>query len=224
MASARPSSSRWSRLHGTRFTLIGRRSPDQVWNTELSAVRDSVCYLQADATDPAALAAAIAAAEKQQGPITAAIHAALIMADRSIRNMDDETFCSAWKSSVWVYIIFIGICGIGPCVGLPSSPRSMLSLPMQGNRIMSLVARSRMRSAINWPNQARFPVRIVNWGYWGEVGRVATEAYRRRMQRLGVGSIATEEGLVHPGADTRRVRAASAGGPRRTSNTGATGL
>jgi hypothetical protein len=41
-----------------------------------------------------------------------------------------------------------------------------------------------------------FPVRIINWGYWGYVGVVASAAYRQRLARQGVRPITVEEGMA----------------------------
>src|SRR5207302_2890827 len=42
----------------------------------------------------------------------------------------------------------------------------------------------------------RYPVKIMNWGYWGSVGVVAEESYSRTMERVGVGSIEPSEGMA----------------------------
>ena len=45
-------------------------------------------------------------------------------------------------------------------------------------------------------NQHRdYPVQVVNWGYWGTVGIVASEDYQRRMGNQGMGSIQPDEGM-----------------------------
>jgi hypothetical protein len=43
-----------------------------------------------------------------------------------------------------------------------------------------------------WP----CPVKVMNWGYWGNVGIVASADYRARMARAGFGSIEAEEGMA----------------------------
>ncbi|HYM34271.1 MAG TPA: KR domain-containing protein, partial [Steroidobacteraceae bacterium] len=40
------------------------------------------------------------------------------------------------------------------------------------------------------------PVKIMNWGYWGSVGVVASESYRTKMAQLGIGSIQPRAGMV----------------------------
>jgi hypothetical protein len=43
-----------------------------------------------------------------------------------------------------------------------------------------------------WP----CPVKVINWGYWGSRGVVASAAYGARMAQAGVGSIEPEEGMA----------------------------
>ncbi|WP_052700292.1 hypothetical protein [Methylocucumis oryzae] len=50
--------------------------------------------------------------------------------------------------------------------------------------------------ALSLAQQKPYPVKIMNWGYWGTVGVVASEEYRRRMQRVGLGSITPEQGMA----------------------------
>jgi polyketide synthase PksM len=40
------------------------------------------------------------------------------------------------------------------------------------------------------------PVKIMNWGYWGSVGGVASEKYQGRMARAGIASIEPAEGMA----------------------------
>lgn len=37
--------------------------------------------------------------------------------------------------------------------------------------------------------------KIINWSFWGDIGIVASEFYRKRMSRLEIESIREEEGL-----------------------------
>src|SRR6266542_2271944 len=41
-----------------------------------------------------------------------------------------------------------------------------------------------------------YPVKIMNWGYWGKVGSVADESLNKAMERAGVGSIEPDEGMA----------------------------
>jgi len=54
-----------------------------------------------------------------------------------------------------------------------------------------------------------YPVKIMNWGYWGGVGVVADESYNRRMAQMGIGSIEPHEGMASlqalVGSDVRQL-------------------
>jgi rhizoxin synthesis polyketide synthase/nonribosomal peptide synthetase RhiB len=38
-------------------------------------------------------------------------------------------------------------------------------------------------------------IKVINWGYWGGLGVVASQAYRDRMAKLGMGSIEPDQGM-----------------------------
>jgi hypothetical protein len=42
----------------------------------------------------------------------------------------------------------------------------------------------------------RCAVKVMNWGYWGSVGVVASQAYRTRMAQQGIGSIEPAEAMA----------------------------
>ena len=42
----------------------------------------------------------------------------------------------------------------------------------------------------------KYPVKIMNWGYWGSVGIVTSDFYNKRMQQRGVGSIQPDEAMA----------------------------
>jgi hypothetical protein len=41
-----------------------------------------------------------------------------------------------------------------------------------------------------------YAVKVMDWGYWGTVGVVATEPYRERMAQMGLGSIQPPEAMA----------------------------
>ncbi|MCP5003019.1 MAG: KR domain-containing protein, partial [Planctomycetes bacterium] len=40
-----------------------------------------------------------------------------------------------------------------------------------------------------------YPVKIMNWGYWGSVGIVTDETYNKRMEQAGIGSLEPREAM-----------------------------
>jgi polyketide synthase PksM len=45
--------------------------------------------------------------------------------------------------------------------------------------------------ASEWP----CPVKVINWGYWGSVGIVASKDYNERIAKFGIGSIESDEAM-----------------------------
>src|SRR5262249_1601772 len=41
-----------------------------------------------------------------------------------------------------------------------------------------------------------YPVKVMNWGYWGSVGGAADEYHNQTMERMGIGSIEPDEGMA----------------------------
>ncbi|MGC2744318.1 MAG: beta-ketoacyl synthase N-terminal-like domain-containing protein, partial [Candidatus Angelobacter sp.] len=52
-------------------------------------------------------------------------------------------------------------------------------------------------SFAHWLRQERsYQVKVMNWGYWGDVGVVADEFHNELMRRMGMGSIEAQEGMT----------------------------
>src|SRR5690606_36187411 len=49
--------------------------------------------------------------------------------------------------------------------------------------------------ARRWQAEVDYPVKVVNWGVWGEVGAVATEHHLKRLRDQGARPILTREGM-----------------------------
>lgn len=184
---------RWSLRPGARLTLLGRRSPD----VALEGVHLPVgtCYLSVDVTDARALTQAIAEAERLQGPVTAAIHAAIIMADAAIHNMSEEHFMPAFEVKRSGLYHLVECLSHRPLrwIAVFSSVNSFITNAGQSNYVAGCSVMDAL--GLDYARSKGLPVKIINWGYWGEVGRVASEPYRARMARLGVHSIGANEGL-----------------------------
>jgi len=74
-----------------------------------------------------------------------------------------------------------------------SSVQSLMGNPGQGNYAAASTFEDAWAHALG--QRLSLPVKLIRWGFWGSVGAVATEAYRRQMASLGVHSIQPEEGM-----------------------------
>jgi acyl transferase domain-containing protein/thioesterase domain-containing protein/acyl carrier protein/SAM-dependent methyltransferase len=177
-----------------RLLLIGRSplsASQQAALEEIRALGSDVVYERADVTDPAALRRAF----HRFGAFHGVIHAAMVLADRSIETMDEETFLSVLAPKVaGTVALFDAIASERlDFVALFSSANSFFGNAGQAN----YAAASTFQDAYGLyaAQTLHLPVRIINWGFWGEVGAVASPFYREQAEKHGVGSISPAEGI-----------------------------
>jgi acyl transferase domain-containing protein/acyl carrier protein/NAD(P)-dependent dehydrogenase (short-subunit alcohol dehydrogenase family)/ubiquinone/menaquinone biosynthesis C-methylase UbiE len=175
---------------------VGRRAePPRGAVAEVEAAGGRVVYLQADATDPDALAAALAPLRRTLGGFHGAVHSALVLRDQRIPALDEASFRAALAPKVWGSVALGRALAGDPLDFLLffSSAQSLAPNPGQSNYAAGCAFKDAFAAWLG--GRAAFPVRTVNWGFWGSVGAVASEPYRRRMEALGVGSIEPPEGI-----------------------------
>jgi acyl transferase domain-containing protein/SAM-dependent methyltransferase/aryl carrier-like protein len=182
---------------GARVALVGRR-PEAAVAGEVAAVPNgagSVRYFQADATDARAMAEVVASVRALWGGVDAAIHAAIVLRDRTLMRMDDETFCAALAPKIAGSIVLADA-----LAGETLQFFAFLSSVnvVSGSRGQSnYVAGSSFVDAFARHLAAERPWRVVvtDWGLWGDVGVVSDETYLVRLARQGVHPILPAEGI-----------------------------
>ncbi|AHC73998.1 ptzA [Candidatus Endolissoclinum faulkneri L5] len=184
------------RVH-SRFTLVGR-SPE---NSEIRALIEqiesaggSAVYFSADGTNAAAISEVLSLGRKVFGPIHIAIHSAIVMEDRALERMDDEAFIRAFSIKASGTLSLAEAVREDPLESLVlfSSANSFAAMPGQANYVAGCLAKDAIGRKLA---KEGWPVRLINWGFWGDVGRVATSEYHQRLERFGVKPLTTEEGL-----------------------------
>ncbi|WP_283472117.1 SDR family NAD(P)-dependent oxidoreductase [Methylosinus trichosporium] len=182
---------------GARVALIGRRPFAEVAarlaaeETGLGELR----YLEADATDRAAMDRAVAELRGIFGRIDAAIHAALVLRDRTIARMDEETFravlapklagavnlAEALAGENLRFLAFLS------SVNVVSGSRGQANY-VAGSSFVDAYAAA-LAAEKSWR------VVTTDWGLWGEIGIVSGEAYLESLARQGVRPIRPAEGI-----------------------------
>jgi polyketide synthase PksN len=186
------------RRYQARIVWIGRRPQDEFIQKKLDKLGElgpAPLYITADATDRRALQQAYEAIKAQYLQIHGLIHSAIVLLDKSLANMDEERFRAGLSAKVDVSIRMAQVFGGEPLdfVMFFSSLQSFAKLPGQSNYAAGCTFKDAFaqRLACEWP----CPVKIMNWGYWGSVGIVASKAYQDRMAQLGLGSIEPPEAM-----------------------------
>ena len=177
---------------------IGRRAPDADIARKiarLSAHGPAPVYMQADAADWEALEQAYRKIRSSLGPVNGVVHAAMDLLDRSLAQMDEARFAAGLRAKVDVSVRLAQVFA-GERLDFMlffSSLQSFSKMPGQANYAAGCTFEDAL--AHQMAQIAPWPVRTVNWGYWGSVGAVATEAHRTRMAREGIGSIEPGEAM-----------------------------
>ena len=192
----------WTRHMVERYDAnvvwIGRRAPDAAIEAKLDAVAAlgrRPLYIAADAADEASLAAAIERVRTLLPRIDGVVHSALVLQDQSVRAMDEAVFRRSLAAKVDVSVnlerVFRG--HDLDFMLFFSSVSSYYRGAGQSNYCAGCTFKDSfaqaMRAGRSWP------VKIVNWGYWGSVGIVSDPFYRKRMESLGFGSIQPKDAM-----------------------------
>jgi len=185
--------------HGARVVWIGRRPLDAAVRAKLAALGahgPMPHYISADATDREALDRARTEIKARYGQIHGVVHSAIVLADQALANMSEARFRQALDAKLAVSLRLAQVFARESLdfVAFFSSMQSYLKAPGQGNYAASCTFQDSFARELgrHW----RCPVKVMNWGYWGSVGVVASPVYREHLSRLGFGSIEAAEGIA----------------------------
>ncbi|MBT2866793.1 SDR family NAD(P)-dependent oxidoreductase [Chromobacterium violaceum] len=149
-------------------------------------------YHSVDLSDRAALQAVL----DQYAVIHGVVHSALVLEDASLAAMSEQTLFNVLRPKVHgAYNLARVLKGrtLDFCLFF-SSIQSYIANPGQGNYTAACVAKDAFSDLLH--NGLMINSKVINWGFWGSVGVVASEHYRERMKKLQIGSIDVDEGLA----------------------------
>jgi polyketide synthase PksM len=124
------------------------------------------------------------------------VHSAIVLRDQSISRLDESAFRDSLSAKVDVSVNMDRVFGEQDLDFMLffSSIISFVKAPGQSNYSAGCTFKDGF--AHNLRQQRTYPVKIMNWGYWGNVGVVADESYNRIMEQMGIGSIEPHEGMA----------------------------
>jgi NAD(P)-dependent dehydrogenase (short-subunit alcohol dehydrogenase family) len=186
------------RKYGARIAWLGRRPLDREIEQKLQAAGSlggEVVYLQADVTDQPQVESAFAAVRTRWGRIDGVVHSALVLRDRRLERMQEEDLLAALapKTAGMAVLAHTAKAFGTDWLMVFSSVQSFGNNTGQSNYAAASVFAD---TYAGWAGHLLgLPVHVVNWGYWGSVGIVATERYRTALAEQGMGSIEVSEGM-----------------------------
>nr|BAP05590.1 CalB [uncultured Candidatus Entotheonella sp.] len=199
----------WSRslieTYQAHIIWIGRRPLDDEIRSRCDALAHfgpAPRYIQADASERGDLERARAEIRQHHPCIHGLVHAALVLDDGSLANLDENRFRAVLKARIDVSVRLSQVFQEPlDFVLFHSSMTSFDRAAGQSNYAAGCTFEDAFAHQLSqtWPvspNGDRPLIRVVNWGYWGSVGAVSAPVYRERMEKAGVGSIEVTEGLT----------------------------
>lgn len=196
----------WSKYmidtYEAQIIWIGRRKEDAAIREKIQKLNASgkpPVYISADATDFKSLQSAYTTIKDRYNHINGVIHSAIVLLDQSLVKMEETQFCSALKAKIDVGIRMAQVFGQESLDFMLffSSLNAFTKAPGQSNYASGCTFKD---AFAHWLRQSKAfshirTVKVVNWGYWGSVGIVASKEYQDRMEDVGLGSIEPDEAM-----------------------------
>src|SRR3989339_1260267 len=181
-----------------RIIWVGRRHMDDAILKKIKEIKDrggEAFYIEADITELNQAVKAIKTAKKRFGPINGVVHSAIVLRDKTIQQMDEDIFRRVMAPKVsGTYALWKAVKDESlDFFALFSSLNSLTGSAGQGNYSAGCSFKDAFGHYLK--NKYNLPVKIINWGYWGETGIVATKPYKRRLERQGILSLSNEDGI-----------------------------
>ncbi|SFD21736.1 Acyl transferase domain-containing protein [Chitinophaga sp. CF118] len=152
-------------------------------------------YIQCDANDRTDMENVRLEIKTAHPVINGLFHAAIVLNDMLLKDMTEDDFLKSFSPKSTGSHHFINsfknesldfIC-------FYSSLQSQWNAAGQANYSAGCTYKDSYAEVVR--EELHLPVYTINWGYWGDVGIVATDVYRRKMEQMGVGSITAAEGM-----------------------------
>jgi NAD(P)-dependent dehydrogenase (short-subunit alcohol dehydrogenase family)/acyl carrier protein len=181
------------------LVLLGRSARDSQrieLEQHLKNLGGNALYLSVDIADYTSLRAAVLHAVQQFGPINGVVHSAGVINDGAVQNLTPQMLEQVCAPKIQGTINLYRAVNDQPLdfMLLFSSVMSWLAYAGQANYVAANAFVDGFASIAM--QHSAFPVKVINWGHWGETGMASSAYYRERIARMGIQEISTEEGLA----------------------------
>src|SRR5262249_51302618 len=179
----------WIGLHEYNATIEGKIN-------SFGRLGPAPLYISADASNFDELEQAFRTILKTYPAIHGVVHSAIILHDQSVARMEESEFRASLSAKVDISVNMDRVFG-GQELDFMlffSSFLSFVKPPGQSNYVAGCAFKDSFAQRLQ--QRRAYPVKIMNWGYWGKVGAVTDEYYNKAMERMGVGSIESNEGMA----------------------------
>ena len=182
-----------------KLILTGRRPADKQIKDllgELAALGGQAIYRAVDAVDGSAMRELVEEVTSLWSGLNGLIHSAIVLANGPVQAMSDANITAVLQPKAQgTHEVLEAVAGQPlDFVAVFSSAISFSGGAGQSNYAAACGIQDAL--AARWRTTLACPVVTVHWGYWGEVGIVASTQARQQALRRGVASIAPHEGIA----------------------------
>lgn len=187
------------RRRKAQVVWLGRRPQDahiEAHIKALSALGPGPVYLQADAGDRTDLERVRETVQARFGRLDGIVLAAIDLRDMTVARLTDEALDASLRAKADVALRLGQVFDLAALdfVLVFSSLQSFARMPGQGAYAAGCTLGDALAHNLRQGKGAR--TSVMHWGYWAEVGAVATRKHRERMARLGLVGIDRGEGVA----------------------------
>ena len=184
--------------YNVKLVLISRSLPNDMQKQKIEEIKEAgseVVHIKADVSDCKSLENAIIKAKSLYGRINGCIHSALVLKDKSVKNMTEKVLLEVISPKAAGTVALFNVLKDEKLDFLLfySSAQSFMGSLGQANYAAACTSKDAI--AVSWGQRVDYPVSIINWGYWGSIGVVASDEYRERITAEGIDSIEPLEGM-----------------------------
>ncbi|MCP5002839.1 MAG: SDR family NAD(P)-dependent oxidoreductase, partial [Planctomycetes bacterium] len=192
----------WSRFmmeqYQARIVWIGRREKDDAIKEKINTLGmlgKEPIYIKADVADFDSLEKAFEEIKSTHLQIHGVVHSAIVLQDQSLAKMEESVFRASLSAKVDVSVNMDKVFGNEELDFMLffSSMISFTKAPGQSNYAAGCTFKDSFAHMLG--ERRSYPVKIMNWGYWGSVGIVTDESYNKRMEQAGIGSLEPREAM-----------------------------
>lgn len=178
---------------------VGRSDPGAEMEARLDALAalgPRPVYLRADAADATALTGVRDRVMRDFGRIDGVVLSALTLSDRTLARMDDETLRRALRSKADVAVRLAQVFDVARLdfVLAFSSIQSFARMPGQGNYAAGCLFGDSHARLLERACGGK--ARVINWGWWADVGAVRSDERRARMNRAGLAGLTAPRAMA----------------------------
>ncbi|MCG8308361.1 MAG: SDR family NAD(P)-dependent oxidoreductase, partial [Cytophagales bacterium] len=191
-----------------KLVLVGQSRLNKQKKSKIAEIESfgaKTFYIQADCKNLSQMRKVLRSAKSRFGLIHGIIHSAMVLRDQLIENMDEGSFREAFDPKVRGSAVLAQALGSEPLDFLLffSSIQSFSGGPGQANYVAGCAFKDAYAAYLE--NERSYPIKTINWGFWGSVGGATDDYYNELFSSMGVLSIEPDEGmeaiervLMHP--------------------------